>query len=101
MIRSRQFFLGFVFGLVLLIAANIYSFYLAYEGGGNGNGSTVTEEIDALKEFGWPFRIHKSGTILQTNEIRWDGLTADALITIGFAVGVGAASFLLINRGRE
>jgi hypothetical protein len=102
MLRSRSFSLGFFAGLVLFATANIYTSYPGYESGSNNNGVVaVTEEFDALKEFGWPFRLHRSGTILHLDEFLWKGLVADLVIAVCVSVCIGLACFLLVTRRRE
>lgn len=101
MLRSRSFALGFLIGLLLFAAANIYTSYPGYASKSNNNGVAVTEEFDALKEFGWPFRLHRSGTILHLDEILWKGLVADIVIAVCVSAGIGLVFFLLVRQRRE
>jgi hypothetical protein len=99
--RSKSFARGFLIGLLLFAAANIYTYYPGYESRSKNNGVVVIEEFDTLKEFGWPFRLHRSGTIFHLDEILWRGLVADIVIAIGVSAGIGLVCSLLVRRRRE
>ena len=102
MMRSRSFTLGFFVGLVLFATANVYTSYPGYESGSQNNGVVaVTEEFDALKEFGWPFRLHRSGTILHLDGFLWKGLVADIAVAVCVSVCIGFVFFLLFRRRRK
>ena len=94
--------LGFLGGLLLFAAANIYTSYPGYESGSSNNGViAVTEEFDDLKEFGWPFRLHRSGTIFHLSEILWKGLVADIAIAFCVSLCIGSVCFLMSTRRKE
>jgi len=102
MLRSRSFAPGFLVGLVTFATANIYTSNSGYESGSNNNGViAVTEKFDALKEFGWPFRLHRSGTIFHLDEVLWKGLVADIAIALCDSSSIGFVCFLLFTRRRE
>ena len=89
MLRSRSFTLGFLVGLLLFAAANIYTFY---------HRSSIVIGFYSHKEFGWPFRLHRSsfGPIFQIpDEILWKGLVTDILIAVCVSAGIGLVFFLL------
>lgn len=95
MLRSRSFTLGFLVGLLLFVAANIYSFYHPYS---NGIG------FSSFTEFGWPFHLHSSisNPLLDTKEIlRWKGFVADILIALFVSAGIGLVCFLAARNRTE
>ena len=68
---KRGFFIiGFVFGVVLLVAANIYSY-------------RVVEEpcIDCSVPFGFPLPSGRFGGFITSTDIWWPGLIANAVIS--------------------
>ena len=99
--NSRSVTLGVLVGLLFFAAANIYTYYSEYNSGSNNHVVVVTEEFDALKEFGWPFRLHRSGTLFHLDEILWRGLVADIAIALCVSICIGFLCFLLFTRRRE
>ena len=95
--RSKSSLAGFSIGLLFFLVANIYSYDYGV-GSINGNsGVTAAECFDCLAQFGWPFRLHQSGTIMHVDEILWTGLSADIFIAVFLSSVIGALSFLLFN----
>lgn len=97
MLRSRSFTLGFLVGLLLFAAANIYTFWRKQWSNG---GICYT-----VKESGWPFRLHRSGfSICGTDNwdrFLWKGLVADIAIAVCVSICIGFVCFLLVTRRRE
>jgi hypothetical protein len=96
-VRSKSFLVGFSVGLLLFLAANIYT----YDDGAGvfrvGGAVRMTECFDCIKRFGWPFRLHQSGTMMHVNEILWMGLSADIFIAVFVSSIVGALTYLKVN----
>jgi hypothetical protein len=96
-VRSKSFLIGFSVGLLLFLAANIYT----YDDGAGvfrvDSAARMTECFDCLKRFGWPFRLHQSGTIMHVDELLWMGLSADILIAVCASTIIGALTHLLFN----
>ena len=88
LLRSRPFLIGFFTGLLLVVIANIYTAYPEYMRGSNDR-ITFVEDFDGLTETGWPFRFHRSGTLVHLNEVLWLGLIADITIAIGIGIAGG------------
>jgi hypothetical protein len=70
---KRGFFtIGFVLGVVLLVAANIYSYQVVQE-----------PCIDCSAPFGFPFPTGRFGGFVTGIDIWWPGLVANALVSVG------------------
>ncbi len=100
MIKSRAFIIGFLGGLLLLAVIYIYT----YDGGAGGatirDGVRMVECFDCLKQVGWPFRLHKSGTFAHVDEFLWPGLIADILLALFMSTVVGLVCKGLAARAR-
>jgi hypothetical protein len=95
-VRSKSYLLGFLTGLFFVALVNTYTAYPDYEAEQNSTGDkAATEEFDAYKEIGWPFRFHRSGTILHLDETSWPELMADIAIAICIGNITGAVSYFL------
>jgi hypothetical protein len=91
-IGTRAFSVGFLAGLFLLIAVNVYGY----------NRMNEAECFDCIQSFGFPFRLYESGTILHLERILWYGLIADVLIAISVGAGIGLLfHFFKKVRGRR
>jgi hypothetical protein len=90
-IRLSKFFLGgFLAGIILLAAINLYS-YSQVE-----NPSIA----DFYYEFGWPFPVYRSGSILHLDQVHWCGLIANLAAAICAGVVLGVISHLVYARRR-
>ena len=96
-VRSKSFLAGFFLGLLFFLAANIYTYDDGTSVFGKDGIAQVVECFDCLKRFGWPFRLHQSGTIMHVDEILWMGLSADIFIAVCASTIVGALTHLLFN----
>jgi F0F1-type ATP synthase assembly protein I len=95
-IRSKSYLFGFIAGLFLIAMVNYYTAYPREKNGKNQESiESATEDFDAYKETGWPFRFHRSGTILHLDETLWPELIAD--IFIGLCIGqvMGAIFYVM------
>lgn len=77
---SKSFLGGLLADIILLAAINLYSYSQA------GNPGIA----DFYYEFGWPFPVYQSGSILHLDQIHWCGLIADvaAAMCAGVVLGV-------------
>ncbi|MBV9928894.1 MAG: hypothetical protein JOZ96_28035 [Acidobacteria bacterium] len=90
-IRLSKFFLGgFLAGVVLLAAVNLYS-YSQMENLGIA---------DFYYEFGWPFPVYQAGSILHLDQIHWCGVIANAAAAFGVGLVLGAVSHFACARRR-
>jgi hypothetical protein len=96
-VRSKSFLAGFFLGLLSFLAANIYTYDDGAGVFGIDSGATMAECFDCVKRFGWPFRLHQSGTIMHVDEVLWMGLSADIFIAVCASAIVGALTHLLFN----
>jgi hypothetical protein len=86
---SKVFISGFLTGVILLVAINLYSYSQMKD----------LEIEDMLYEFGWPFPLYQSGTILHlTGELHWCGLVADLSVAIFAGILLGVICNLLFVR---
>lgn len=85
---SKAFIVGFLTGLFLFIAINMYGYSRMQE----------QECFDCLLGFGFPFRLYESGTILHLERILWPSLIADFLITMCASIGIGLVCHISQNR---
>jgi hypothetical protein len=85
---SKPFVVGFLAGMSLFVAANLYSYTQMKE----------LEIDDYLSEFGWPFPLYQSGTILHLDEIHWCGLVADISIAIFASLIIGQICAVVSER---
>ena len=75
---------------------NVYTAYPNHEVERNNSGiEAATEDFDAYKEIGWPFRFHRSGTILHLDELLWPELIADIAIAICISNVTGAVCYFV------
>jgi hypothetical protein len=98
--RSKPFIIGFLSSLFLFIVINIYTYDDGLGGFTNKDGVRATECFDCLKQFGWPFRLHQSGTILHIDEFLWPGFIADSLIVLLSTTGIGLLCKSLMKKPR-
>jgi hypothetical protein len=100
MVRSKSFLAGFFLGLLFFLTDNIYTYDDGTDVFGKDTGAQVVECFDCLQQFGWPFRLHRSGTIMHVDEILWMGLSADVFIAASASTIIGALSYILFLRFR-
>ena len=79
LIRNKPFIIGFGFGLLLVLIANIYT--LRPESGAIC--------FDCYETWGFPFAMHESGTILHLSNFICAGVVANFFLTIVFSFIVG------------
>ena len=96
-VRSKSFLMGFFLGLLSFLAANIYTYEDGSEVFGKASDAKMAECFDCVQRFGWPFRLHQSGTIMHVDDILWMGLSADIFIAVIACTIVGALTHLLFN----
>lgn len=94
-VRSKSFLLGFFAGLLFVAMVNVYTAYPDHELERNSSGIEATEDFHAYKEIGWPFRFHRSGTILHLDELLWQELIADIAIAICISDVTGALCYFV------
>ena len=97
-VRSKPFLVGFFLGLLFSLAANIYTYDDGAGVFGKDNAAQMVECFDCIRRFGWPFRLHQSGTIMHVDEILWIGLSADVFFVVCACTIIGALTHLLFNR---
>src|SRR5215216_605768 len=86
---SRFFITGILASLILLVAINLYIYSQMRDLGID----------DMLYQFGWPYSIYQSGTILHfEGMIHWCGLIADISIAIFAGILLGVISDLFFRR---
>jgi hypothetical protein len=73
MIKSRAFIIGFLSGLLLFVAINIYTYDDGTVGTARRGGVRMAACFDCLEQFGWPFRLYRSGTFAHISEFLWGG----------------------------
>ena len=100
MTKSKLFIIGFLSGLVIFAAINIYTYDDGLGRFTNQNGERATGCFDCLKQFGWPYRLHQSGTILHIDKLLWPGLIADILIALVASTGIGLLCKALLKEQR-
>lgn len=89
LIRISKFFTaGFLAGVILLVAINLYSYSQMGD----------YEIADFYYEFGWPFPLYQAGGILHLELINWCGLIADTSVAIFAGVALGVICDLLFAR---
>jgi hypothetical protein len=101
-VRSKSFLVAFFAGLLFFLGANIYTYDDGTGVRGKDNAAqvtTVTECFDCVTRFGWPFRLHQSGTIMHVDEILWIGLSADVFVVLSASTLAGALTHLMFNVG--
>ncbi len=88
-IRLSKFFLGgFLVGVFLLAAINLYSYSQAENPG----------IADFYYEAGWPFPMYQSGSVLHLDQIHWPGVTANVAAAILAGIVFGVISHLFFAR---
>ena len=97
-VRSRPFLVGFFLGLLFILGANIYTYDDGAGVFGKENAPQMVECFDCVKRFGWPFRLHQSGTIMHMDQILWMGLGADLFVALCASTMVGAFTYLSSQR---
>ena len=100
MAKSKLFIIGFLSGLVIFTAINIYTYDDGLGAFTSQNGERATECFDCLKQLGWPFRLHQSGTVLHIDELLWPGLIVDILIALVASIGIGLLCKTLLKKQR-
>jgi hypothetical protein len=98
--RSKPFVIGFLSSLLLFIAINVYTYDDGLAGFTSNDGVRATECFDCLKQFGWPFRLHQSGTIHHIDELLFTGFIADILIIVLASTGIGLLCKSLLKKPR-
>ncbi len=73
MIKSRAFIIGFLSGLLLFVAINIYTYDDGTGGAAGRVGVRMVTCFDCLEQFGWPFRLYQSDTFAHLNEFLMAG----------------------------
>ena len=71
--KSRNFKIGFVVGLVLFCAINLYSYYRMPAESTMDDGSVY---------FGWPFWLYGYGGFWTHSFILWTGLIGDVIVAL-------------------
>jgi hypothetical protein len=83
-------------GLFVVAMLNAYTAYPSNEFEKNNSGiEAATEDFDVYKEIGWPFRFHRSGTILHIDEVFWTELIADIAIAVCISNVTGAVFYFI------
>jgi hypothetical protein len=99
MIISRAFIIGFLSGLLLFGAVNIYTYDDGTQGATGPDGVRMAACFDCPEQIGWPFRFYQSGTFAHVNEFLWPGLLADILMAVFGSAVVGLLCKQLWARG--
>ena len=76
---SRSFVVGFLAGMSLFVIANVYSY----------SQMNDFDIADLVHEFGWPFPLYRSGTILHLDNIIWGGLVTNISTAVLASLIVG------------
>ena len=79
MTLNKIFFVGFMFGLLLFLMINYFS-YLSFP---------KPYISHALHKFGFPFAVYADGGFEYTEQILWFGLIADILTALSFSFILG------------
>lgn len=91
-LRSKAFTFGFFGGLLLFVAANLYSYFRMAE---------YPSMDDGFVDCGVPFKLYAYGGFFGHSVILWQGLLADVLIAICMSIILGwVIERLLFNRSR-
>ena len=96
-LRSKSFLSGFFLGLLFFVTANVYTYDDGTGVFGRNGTAEIVECLDCLKQLGWPFRLHQSGTIMHVDQILWVGLSTDIFIAVCASTIVGALTHLGFN----
>jgi hypothetical protein len=86
--KSRSFNIGFLSGIILWVGINVYSYMKNYA------PTPGEEDFDNYQNFGFPFPLYESGTMLHLDRFVWCGIVANFFIAICVSAGIG----LLFNK---
>ena len=78
-LKSSSFWLGFGVGIFLAITIGFIDYEMKFDG----------LCMDCDNDFGFPFRIYQSGSLIHATLILWDGLIANVVIAIVFSAAAG------------
>jgi hypothetical protein len=84
----KTFVAGFLAGIVVLVAINLYSYAQMKD----------TGLSDAFYYFGWPFNVYQAGSILHLDMIHWCGVFANMFVAVVAGAVVGIISAHLVGR---
>jgi hypothetical protein len=101
MTKSKFFNIGFLSGLIIFTVLNIYTYDNGLAGFTNENGEKAGECFDCLTQFGWPLRLHQSGTILHLDRLLWSGLIIDILVALVVSTSIGLLCRRLICLNKQ
>jgi hypothetical protein len=86
--KNERFAAGFLSGLLLFVAANLYSY-----------ARMSCMMADGFCGFGFPFELYETGGFITISRILWSGLVADSFIGVTLSVLLGLlCKRLLLHR---
>jgi hypothetical protein len=90
--KARAFRIGFILGLVALVAANLVAAHFHSDGGLFEAFGLTHRVSDGIRLIGFPFQILEEGGFAYRHMFSPLGLLLDVLVAIACASGMGLAS---------
>ena len=57
--------------------------------------------FDCDNDFGWPFRVYQSGSMIHETKVLWDGVLANALIVVLVGILLGTLFQFIYKKTRS
>lgn len=86
--ESIAFWIGFTIGIILSLTLNIIDYKEKYDG----------LCMDCDNDFGLPFKVFQSGSLIQPEKVLWFGFLADIIILGLLSVCLGFIAHLIWNK---